>query len=53
MPNTILLLVVLTWLRQPQEYFYEIGDNKKSGDWNAHGKYIVPLKPGMCQKTFL
>jgi hypothetical protein len=36
MPNTILPLVVLTWLRQLQEYFYKIGDNKESGDWNAH-----------------
>ncbi len=28
MPNTILPLVVLTWLRQLQEHFYEISDNK-------------------------
>ncbi len=32
MPNTILPLVVLTWLRQLQEHFYEISDNKESGD---------------------
>jgi hypothetical protein len=32
MPNTILPLVVLTWLRQLQEYFFETGDNNKSGD---------------------
>jgi hypothetical protein len=28
-------------LRQLQEYFYEIGDNKESGDWNAHKKYCA------------
>ena len=41
MPNTILPLVILTWLRQLQEHFYEIGDNKESGDWNVHGKYCA------------
>jgi hypothetical protein len=25
-------------LRQLQKHFYEIGDNKESGDWNVHGK---------------
>jgi hypothetical protein len=39
MPNTILQLVVLMWLCQLQEHFYEIGDNKESGDWNVHGKF--------------
>jgi hypothetical protein len=28
-------------LRQLQEHFYEIGDNKESGDWNVHGKYCA------------
>ncbi len=41
MPNTILPLVVLTRLRQLQEHFYEISDNKWSGDWNIHGKYCA------------
>ncbi len=41
MPNTILPLVVLTWLRQLQEHFYKIGDNIESGDWNVHGKYCA------------
>jgi hypothetical protein len=41
MPNTILPLVVLTWLCQLQEHFYEISDNKESGDWNVHGKYCA------------
>jgi hypothetical protein len=41
MPNTILPLVILLWLSQLQEHFYEIGDNKESGDWNVHGKYCA------------
>jgi hypothetical protein len=41
--NTTLPLVVLTWLRQLEEYFYEISDNNKHEDWNAHGKYC-PVK---------
>ncbi len=40
-PNTILPLVVLTWLRQLQEHFNKIGDNKERGDWNIHGKYCA------------
>ncbi len=41
MSNTILPLVILTWLRQLQEHFYKISDNKESGDWNVHGKYCA------------
>jgi hypothetical protein len=41
MPNTVLPLVLLTWLRQLQKHFYKIGDNKESGDWNVHGKYCA------------
>ncbi len=41
MTNTTLPLVVSTWLRQLEEYFYEIGDTDESGDWNAHGKYCL------------
>jgi hypothetical protein len=45
MPNAILPLVVLTWLRQLQEYFFEINESKESGDWNKYGKYCaVKLK---------
>jgi hypothetical protein len=40
-PNTILPLVVLTWLCQLQEHFYKISDNKERGDWNVHGKYCT------------
>ena len=41
--NTTLALVVLTWLRQIQEYFYKIGDANENGDWNIHRKYC-PVK---------
>ncbi len=51
MPNTILPLVVLTWLRQLQEHFYEISDNKESGDWNVHGKYCA-LRTKHMSKDF-
>jgi hypothetical protein len=39
MANSTLPLVMLTWLRQLEEYFYKIGDTNESGDWNTHGKY--------------
>ncbi len=29
------------WLRQLQEHFYKISDNKESGDWNVHGNYCA------------
>ncbi len=51
MPNTKLPLVVLTWLHQLQEYFYEIGDNKESGDWKVHGKYCA-IKARHLSKDF-
>ncbi len=37
MTNITLPLVVLMWLRQLQEYFYDIGDTNENGDWNTHG----------------
>jgi hypothetical protein len=46
MTNITLLLVVLTWLGQLQEYFYKIGDTNENGDWNTHKK-MLPLKPDM------
>ena len=51
MPNTILPLVVLTWLRQLQEYFFETGDNKESGDWNGHGKYCAVKARHMSKES--
>ncbi len=33
-------LLILTWLRQLEEYFYKFeGNGDSSGDWNKHGKY--------------
>jgi hypothetical protein len=43
MTNTTLRLVMLMWLPQLEEYFFEIGDTNESGDWNTHGKYC-PVK---------
>ncbi len=51
MTNTTLPLVVLTWLRQLEEYFQENGDTNESGDWNAHGKYC-PVKARNVSKEF-
>ena len=49
--NTTLPLVVLTWLRQLEEYFYKIGDTNESGDWNTHGNYC-PVKAWSVTKEF-
>ncbi len=46
MPNTILPLVVLSWLQQLEEYFFKISDNKEIGDWNIT-ESIVPLEQEM------
>ncbi len=51
MNNTTLPLVVLTWLRQLEEYFYKTGDTNESRDWNAHGKYC-PVKARNVSKEF-
>jgi hypothetical protein len=49
--NTTLALVVLTWLRQLQEYFYKIGDANENGDWNVHWKYC-PVKAKHVSREF-
>jgi hypothetical protein len=36
--NKTLILVVLTWLRQLQQYFLHTTNNK-NGDWSKVGKY--------------
>jgi hypothetical protein len=51
MTNTTLALVVLTWLRQLQEYFYKIGDANENGDWNVHRKYC-PVKAKHVSREF-
>ena len=37
--NSILSLVVLTWLRQLQQFFLDDEHGHKNGDWNNLGKY--------------
>ncbi len=38
--NSSLYLLILTWLRQLEQYFYNFEGNGDSlGDWNKHGKY--------------
>jgi hypothetical protein len=51
MTNTTLQLVVLTWLRQLEEYLYKIGDTNESKDWNTHGKFC-PVKAWSVTKEF-
>ena len=42
--DPILYLVVLTWSRQLQQFFFEIEDTDKKRDWNAYGRYYGTLK---------
>jgi hypothetical protein len=51
MTNTTLPLAMLMWLRQLEEYFYEIGDTNESGDWNTHGKHC-PVRARNVTKEF-
>ncbi len=45
MSNTTIPLVILTWLRQLQEHFFEQSEIKESIDWNDFGQFCnVPLK---------
>ncbi len=38
--NSLLYLLILTWLRQLEQYFNNFESNRVSlGDWNKHGKY--------------
>jgi hypothetical protein len=38
--NSSLYLLILTWLRQLEQYFYSFEcDGDSSGDWNKYGKY--------------
>ena len=40
MSNSSLYLLILTWLSQLEQYFYNFEGNGDSlGDWNKHGKY--------------
>ena len=45
MSNTTIPLVILTWLKQLQEYFFKQSEMKESIDWNDYGQYCnVPSK---------
>jgi hypothetical protein len=40
--NSSLYLLILTWLRQLEQYFYNFdGNDDFDGDWNKHGKYYA------------
>ena len=51
MPNALLPLIILTWLRQLQEYFFEINDSKEAADWNKYGKYCA-VRASQVDKDF-
>ena len=42
--DPILYLVVLTWSRQLQQFFFEIEDTDEKRDWNVYGRYYGTLK---------
>ena len=45
MSNAAIPLVILTWLRQLQEYFFNQPEMKESRDWSDYGQYCnVPSK---------
>ena len=41
MPNTVIPLVILTWLRQLQEFCFKLPDISSQADWSNHGRYIA------------
>ena len=41
MPNTIIPLVILTWLRQLQEHVFKISDHSSQKDWSDMGRYFT------------
>ena len=63
MANTTIPLVILTWLCQLQEHFFEQPENSPHIDWNDSGRYCnVPIKNAVvkgvnhvhiCQKRTL
>ncbi len=52
MPNTVLPLVVLMWLHQRKNKYTRLVTTKRV-ETGMFTESIVPLKPNMCQKTFL
>ena len=41
MSNPVLPLVILTWLRQLQQYFFIQSEDNEDRDWNSHGRYCA------------
>jgi hypothetical protein len=49
--NGILSLVVLTWLRQLQQFFLNKENKDQNGDWNIFGKYTGTTTNNMKETT--
>ena len=43
-PNPILIVVILSYLRQLQQLFYAVGEGVIQRDWNKHGRYFGTSK---------
>ena len=41
MPNTVIPLVILTWLRQLQEHVFKLPDQSSQADWSDLGRYVA------------
>ena len=41
MPNTVIPLVILTWLRQLQEHVFKLPDHSSQVDWSDLGRYYA------------
>jgi hypothetical protein len=39
--NPVLPLVILTWMRQLQQYFFIQSENNEDRDWNSRGRYCA------------
>ena len=39
--NSVLSLVVLMWLHQLQEFFFDVENTPNNGNWNKYGKYTA------------
>ena len=50
MPNTIIPLVILTWLRQLQEHVFKISDLSSQTDWSDMGRYFTQPPPKAVSK---
>jgi len=48
-----LYLVVLTWVRQLQQCFYEITDVHPGKDWNKHALSNINMSPVKSEKKYV